>query len=299
MKQPSLDRLVPGNWFSIGIFGGPSPLDLSPLPGASNPVLTYRDVTDAPAIFVADPFLIRHADGLWYMFLEIMNDAAYRGEIALAISEDARSWRYEGVVLKEMFSLSYAQVFFWQGDYYMLPDMYEQNHLCLYRANPFPRVWQPVATFLNGGPIADATILRYREHWYIFACPCPGKEDALRLYWADQLDGPWREHPKSPIISGDPWSARPAGRVVEWGPGLVRYAQVCYPRYGSGLRAFEITRLSPEEYAEKPDGRNPIQQPEPGAWNSHAMHHVDAHPLEDGTWLAVSDGHDHPSYRPG
>lgn len=299
MKQPSPERVVPGNWFSIGMFGGPSPLDLSPLPGASNPVLTYRDVTDAPAIFVADPFLIRHSDGLWYMFLEIMNDAAYRAEISLAISEDARSWRYEGVVLRETFHLSYSQVFFWQGDYYMLPEMYEQNYLCLYRADPFPRVWRPVSRFLDGGPIADATILRYQGHWYIFACPCPGKEDELRLYWADQLDGPWREHPRSPIVCGDPRSARPAGRVVEWGPGLVRYAQVCYPRYGTGVRAFEITRLSPEEYVEKPEGRSPIRQPEPGAWNSHAMHHVDAHLWEDGTWLAVSDGHDHPSYGPG
>ncbi|HET6840532.1 MAG TPA: hypothetical protein VFK06_02440 [Candidatus Angelobacter sp.] len=46
-------------------------------------------MTDAPAIFVADPFIIRHSDGLWYIFLEIMNDATYRGEISLAIGVEA------------------------------------------------------------------------------------------------------------------------------------------------------------------------------------------------------------------
>jgi hypothetical protein len=292
----SNDRATPGNWFSIGMFSGPSPLDLSPAPEASNPVLTYRDVTDAPAVFVADPFMVRHDDGLWYMFLEILNDSNYKAEIALAVSENGFQWKYEGVVLRDSANLSYSQVFRWQGDYYMLPEMYEENYLRLYRAESFPTVWRPVRTFLHGGPIADATIFHYQGHWYIFACPCPGKEDVLRLYWANHFEGPWKEHPRSPIITGDPRSARPGGRVVEWGAGLVRFAQVCYPRYGTGLRAFEITRLSPEEYVERPTGKCPIRLPEPGTWNSLAMHHIDAHRLEDDTWLAVADGHNHPSY---
>lgn len=277
------------------MFAGPSPLALSPAPGANNPVITYRDITDAPAIFVADPFMVHHDDGLWYMFLEILNESTYNAEISLAVSGDGLNWQYEGIVLTEPFALSYSYVFKWQGDYYMLPEMYGEDYLQLYRADSFPTGWRPVATFLEGSPIADASIFRHRGYWYIFACPHPADHDELRLYWANDLDGPWREHPKSPLVTGDPRNARPGGRVVEWGEGLLRFAQDCYPRYGTGLCAFEITRLTPEEYTERPAG-SPIRPPEPTAWNSLAMHHIDAHRLEDGSWLAVADGHNHPSY---
>jgi len=283
------------------MFAGPSPVDLAPAPGARNPVLTYRDVTDAPAIFVADPFMVHHDDGLWYMFLEVMSDLEYKADIALAVSPNGLDWKYEGIVLSEPFSLSYSYVFRWQDDYYMLPEMYEQNYLRLYRADPFPRRWRPVATFLEDAPIADASIFPWQGHWYILACPHPAAHDALRLFCAPNPTGPWKEHPKSPIVTGDPRRARPGGRVVEWSQGkrgksLVRFAQDCFPRYGTGLRAFEITHLTPSEYEEQQVERSPIRRPDPGEWNGRAMHHVDAHCLPDGTWLAVADGHDHPSY---
>ncbi len=57
--------------WSIGIYAGTSPLDLLPH-GRSNPVLTARDVTDVPAAFVADPFMIKNGPR-WYMFFEVFN----------------------------------------------------------------------------------------------------------------------------------------------------------------------------------------------------------------------------------
>ncbi|HTA46991.1 MAG TPA: hypothetical protein VK789_31315 [Bryobacteraceae bacterium] len=288
-------RIYPGNWFSIGMFAGPSPIELSPAPGATNPVLTYQDVTDAPAIFVADPFIV-YSGGRWYMLFEVMNDAGYKGEISFATSANRVQWEYEGIVLTEPFSLSYPYVFDWQGDYYMLPEMYQQNCLRLYKAESFPRAWRPVATFLEGGPIADASIFSWQGHWYILACSNPAGNDTLRLFCASCPLGPWREHPRSPVVTGDPCAARPGGRVVEWNGGLIRYAQVCVPRYGTGLRAFRITRLTPEEYSEEAVDAPPIARPGSDAWNSRAIHHVDPCLLPDGTWLAVADGHDHPSY---
>ena len=40
--------------WSIGIYGGRSPLQLTPLAGVQNPVLTGTDVTDIAGDFVAD-----------------------------------------------------------------------------------------------------------------------------------------------------------------------------------------------------------------------------------------------------
>jgi hypothetical protein len=290
-------RITPGNWYAIGICAGPSPLALAPAPGVRNPILTYRDVTDVPALFVADPFLDRH-DGAWTMLFEVMNERGYKGEIAVATSADGLAWQYQGIALAEPFSLSYPQVFRWHGEVYMLPEGFEDDCLRLYRADPFPARWRQVATLLEGQRLADATILRARGHWWLFACD-PRTNDLLRLWRAGDLLGPWEEHPRSPIVAGDPCAARPAGPIVPWRGGLVRFAQVCAPRYGSGVRAFEITTLTPEEYAERPAARPPLEPAAPGAWNGAAMHHLCAQPLDDGRWLAAMDGHDHPSYRDG
>ena len=66
--------------WSIGIYEGESPLDLHPRGGVSYPVLSAEAVTDVPAAFVADPFLVRE-NGTWHLFFELWNRATGRGEI--------------------------------------------------------------------------------------------------------------------------------------------------------------------------------------------------------------------------
>ena len=289
------ERITAGDWYAIGLYAGPSPLELLPAPGVRNPVLSYQDITDVSAIFVADPFMVRH-DGLWYLFFEVYNERTDKGEIGLAVSLNARCWEYRGLVLVEDFSVSYPHVFAWQGQFYMAPEMYEQDCVRLYRAKSFPYGWSPVANLIEDGPVADPTPFRHDGSWWMLTCPRPLEHDILRLYRSEHLLGPWQEHPRSPVISGDRRSARPAGRVVKGERGLVRFAQDCVPRYGAAIRAFEIARLTPDEYLEAPAARPPIEKPDDErAWNSVRMHHIDAHRLNDGSWLAVVDGHGRPA----
>ncbi len=290
-----LERMTAGHWYAIGLYSGPSPLALSPASGVENPILTYRDITDVATVFVADPFLIRH-QGQWLLFFELLNDEIYRGEIGLAVSPDARRWEYRGRVLREPFHLSYPHVFRWRDRYYMTPEMYQQDCVRLYRAEAFPHDWRPVAVLIEDGPVADPSPFRFDDRWWMFTCPRPLENDALRLYLADSIEGPWRQHPKSPVLVDDPYNARPAGRVIQYGQRLLRFAQVCHPKYGSAVRAFEITHLTPTEYREQAIEPAPLEAPAAGAWNRLAMHHIDAHPLDDGSWIAVIDGHNHPNY---
>jgi hypothetical protein len=44
--------------WAIGLYCGATPLSLQPAHAASNPVITAADVTDVPALFVADPFMM-------------------------------------------------------------------------------------------------------------------------------------------------------------------------------------------------------------------------------------------------
>lgn len=272
--------------WSISIYSGNSPFDLKS--AQSGPVLTRDSVTDIPAEFVADPFMLQR-DGTWHMFFEVMNNETMKGDIGLATSADGLSWTYEQIVLNEPFHLSYPYVFEWQNDYYMIPETLGAGAVWLYKADPFPARWSRIARLIEG-QFADPSIVRFHDLWWMFVCSTPYQHDTLRLFFAAELTGPWTEHPKSPMIRSDKCRARPAGRLVQMNYKLIRFAQDCVPQYGTSVRAFEITQLTQHDYVEVESNRSPILTASASGWNAFGMHHVDPHKLSNGKWLACVDG---------
>lgn len=272
--------------WSIGIYTGPSPLDLSPAAGIENPVLSAADVTDVPASFVADPFMV-HTDGLWHMFFEVKNRQSGKGDVGWATSADGLRWEYQQIVLAEPFHLSYPYVFEWEGAFFMVPETLKAGAVRLYRADPFPERWVHVQDLV---PVAaaDPSPFRFADRWWMFLCVTPYEHDTLALYHADRLEGPWREHAKSPLLQDDPRRSRPAGRVLVQDGQVIRFAQDCHPCYGARVRAFEVSRLTPEDYEESE--RGPVLEPAGSGWNGMRMHHADPHPLPGGGWIACVDG---------
>jgi len=283
---PAQSQIRP-EW-SIGIYAGTSLFHLAPLDGARNPVLTPHDVRDLPAAFVADPFMIRAHD-VWYMFFEVMHQQTGRGEIGLATSREGLSWTYQQIVLAESFHLSYPYVFEWDGEYYMVPETLEAGEIRLYRAQSFPTDWVCLGPLIKGD-WADPSIFRFDERWWMFACSTPYQHDQLHLYYSEKLLGPWREHPRSPIVEGNKQNARPAGRVVVVDREIVRFSQDCIPEYGTRVRAFEISCLTTTDYEEAEYDNNPVLTAGEHRWNRLRMHHLDAHQLPDGRWIACVDG---------
>jgi hypothetical protein len=104
------------------------------------PILSAHHVTDIPAEFVADPFMIR-VRGTWHMFFEVMNARTDKGNIGLATSSNGLDSKYEQIVLAESFHLSYPYVFNSGDDFFMVPESYEAGAIRLYRADPFPLKW--------------------------------------------------------------------------------------------------------------------------------------------------------------
>jgi hypothetical protein len=268
--------------WSISIYKGDSPYRLAPAGRVPN--LTRDSVTDVNATFVADPFML---DG--HMFFEVLNGELKRGQIGLASSDNGFDWTYKQIVLTEEFHLSYPYVFEWKNAYYMIPETLGANAVCLYRADDFPTRWSLKARLIEG-PCADPSIVRFADRWWMFTCSTPYGHDTLRLYFADELAGPWREHPQSPLISRDPSRARPAGRVVTFDNKLIRFAQDCVPLYGSRVRAFDVVELTTTNYVEVENLASPILQPNGAGWNALGMHHVDAQQQANGSWLACVDG---------
>jgi hypothetical protein len=285
--------------WSIAIYTGDSPFHWASPESINNPVLTRKDVTDVPAAFVADPFLLS-VDGIFHMFFEVKNRRTNKGEIALASSKNGIEWSYQQIVLAEPFHLSYPYVFQSGGDYYMTPESHRSKSIRLYRALEFPTRWTFVATLLAGHPFVDPSVFHYHDKWWLFTGTSPDeKHDTLRLFYSDGLTGPWREHRQSPIIEGNARIARPGGRVLVLKDRIIRYAQDCYPVYGSQLRAFEITALGSKTYREREVVEEPILKANGSGWNASGMHHIDPYALADGRWLACVDGWSRVEVQPG
>lgn len=275
------------NW-AIGIFSGESPLTFITSRDAKNPVLTSKDVTDIRATFVADPFMVYEKD-TWYMFFEVMNEDTNQGDIAFATSKDGFYWKYQQVVLDEAFHLSYPYVFKWQDEYYMVPESKRANSVRLYKSVNFPFQWVFVGNLLENVGYLDPSVFYFDKKWWMLTAS--GKNDVLHLFYADNLTGCWTEHPKSPVVRGDPNKARPAGRVLVFDGKIIRYAQDDFPKYGNQIRAFEIIELTTTNYEERELKQFSVTKPSGIGWNMSGMHNIDTHQFSKNKWIAVMDGY--------
>ena len=276
-----------GIW-SIGIYMGESPFSLNNPTNIKNPVLTAKDVTDVPATFVADPFIIKK-DSTWFMFFEVFNDNNHQGDIGVAISEDGLNWKYKQIVLDEPFHLSFPYVFKWNNEYYMIPESNEANSIRLYRAKIFPFQWSYVGNLLNDYDFLDTSIVRYHGKWWLFTTTSM-KNHYLRLFYADDLKGPWKEHIKSPIVRGNAHIARSGGRMFLYNDHIIRYAQDDDPTYGKQIWAFKITELTTTTYKEEKVSDIPIIKASGTGWNKNGMHQIDPYQVEEKKWIACVDG---------
>lgn len=253
-----------------------------------NPVLTASDIKDMPARFVADPFLIQKKE-TFYLFFEVLG--VDRGVIGLATSVDGRRWRYERIVLEEPFHLSYPNVFQWKGDYYLVPESVAVNSVRLYKATHFPDDWQFIKPIITDRALVDSTVLIHQGLLWLFSSS-PDNQN-LYLFYADRPEGPWHEHPASPIVKGNARDARPAGNVLDTGERLIRFSQDSQEhgeKYGKAVRGFEIMTLTPEKYREIPLEDNPLLNGSGTGWNAIGMHQISAWPASRGRWIAAVDG---------
>jgi hypothetical protein len=274
--------------WTIGIYQGDSPFTINDPLLIWNPVFKAEHVTDVPAKFVADPFLI-DKDKTWYLFFEVYNNRTKQGDLAVATSTNLRNWKYQQVILDEPFHLSYPYVFEREGEYYLIPESYEDNSVRLYKADEFPTHWSYVTTLVEGREYVDNSIIYYNGKWWLFSSVTTN--DTLYLHYADSLEGPWIEHPASPIVQNDNHKARPSGRMIVYEDRLYRFTMDIAPAFGTHqVMAYAITELTSTTYAEKLFQETPILQPDGSGWNRDAMHQLDAVEISPGKWVASVDG---------
>jgi hypothetical protein len=200
----------------------------------------------------ADPFLFEHA-GRHHLFCEEVPLGAERAVIShTELHLDGTTADAPIAVLARPYHLSYPFVFAHDGEAFLIPETSAAGRVELYRAVGFPSTWRREAVLLDDLDATDATIFCHGDRLWMFvaiAVADASSLDELHLFWAHAPQGPWRPHPRNPVVS-DVRCARPAGAVQRWGTRLVRPGQDGSRRYGGAISFREVDVLSASDYAE-------------------------------------------------
>lgn len=215
----------------------------------------WQDLPDDGHHFYADPFPIE-VDGRLFLFVEDFDHRLRRGVISVVEFDELGPVGSPVCVLTHDSHLSYPCVLADEGELWMIPETSAAGTVELYRATDFPHRWALDAVLMSGLDASDVTPFRHEGRWWLSATVREGGScsDALHLWYADALHGPWTPHPHNPVVL-DIASARPAGRVVQSDGRLIRPAQDGTGGYGSAVTLTEIVRLDPAAYEQRVVGR--------------------------------------------
>jgi hypothetical protein len=166
----------------------------------------------------------------------------------------------------------------------MTPETRGAGAVKLFRAVDFPTRWEFVTDLIQGN-YADPSPFYLDGRWWMFVLR--GQEE-LTLHTSEALEGPWQEHPESPLKSGRS-ATRPAGRPLLYDGKMIRFTQDDIPDQGRGVRAFQVDVLTPESYVEYEFEGGRVLQGSGEGFNEKGMHHIDAHLVGD-RWIASVDG---------
>lgn len=197
--------------------------------------------------FLADPFAVTRGDHT-HVFVEAFDYRDRRGRIEVLTYDARLTLVTRATCLAEPWHLSYPVPIVSRGEDYLLPEAHRSGGLTLYRAVEFPRRWERAASIELPRLAVDATPLFHDGLWWLFYAAAGRATDALHLAYAEDLAGPWRPHPASPIQSGLAGS-RPGGQAVHLGERILLPVQDCSRTYGGAIRPLWIDRLTPDECA--------------------------------------------------
>jgi hypothetical protein len=200
--------------------------------------------------FYADPFLLEHEDR-HYLFVEEFPYATGKGVIS--VSQLGNDGRFDTprVVLEEPHHLSYPQIIVEDGEI-------------------FPDRWVRDTVLLAGPTISDATLfVRDGRYWLVGTeqLELGSSSDAMVVYSAPVLRGPWLPHALNPIVI-DRARARPGGLAIAQDGGLTLPVQDGTHTYGGGLGLIDLIRLDDHDVAwgpVRPIGTGP-------AWDRQGIH---------------------------
>lgn len=203
----------------------------------------------------ADPFQWEQ-DGKLCIFVEEIPDVGARGHIAVFdLSDINADTARPTTVIKQDYHMSYPFLFSWKGSLFMLPETKANQTIEVYRCKHFPYEWELETNLFEQIAAVDTTLYRGEDFWWMFTyIPIENTgghtNDELSLFFAPSPFGPWKAHPKNPIVS-NVQTARPAGALFSYKNSLIRPGQDCSKRYGYAVTLNRVLKMTPHGYAEE------------------------------------------------
>lgn len=213
---------------------------------------------NAPSI-LADPFLFVKGKELFLFYEHQDKWIGGKGRLCMRKTMNLKDWADEVDVLVEPFHLSYPWVFEDNGTVYMLPETGNDNSIRLYTAKDDSLTkWELVKKIVDDGlPWKDSVIYHKEGYYYLFTSHNVNHRQEQHLFVANDLMGPYTEHPMSPIYIGAD-GGRNAGSIIEYDGDIYRPVQVCIHSYGEQTSIMKIEMLTPTEYKETQYKKNII-----------------------------------------
>ena len=200
--------------------------------------------------FAADPFLIEEG-GQRFCFFESLPYATNRGKIVYAELDAGPGRPAIRDAIVAPYHLSYPFLLRHDGEILCIPEAGESGRVTAYAAHDFPGGWTERHTLIDGFAGIDPTIFQHDGRWWMLATDGRAQWNAeLHAWYADELFGNWRPHPRNPIKCGLA-GTRPAGRPFIIDGRMYRPAQDCTLRYGRRLIINEVLELSTESFSER------------------------------------------------
>lgn len=208
-----------------------------------------------PIVIVADPFLFVHREKLFLFYEEKRNYS--NGVLKMTCTTDLKTWSKPTKILKEPFHLSYPFVFEENGKIFLIPETSDIGDIRLYKAtNDDLNNFTFYKTLIKKDVVeteigyADTSIFKKDSTFFLMTSIERDGSNIMYLYTSDHIEGPYTEHPCSPVCSSAQYG-RNGGCLLESADGKIyRVAQDCKYRYGDDIHLLQVDELTPKTYKE-------------------------------------------------
>ena len=213
--------------------------------------------------FWADPFLIKSENQNYFIYFEELKQDNL-GKISCIETNSEFEILQKEDVINTNYHLSFPNVFFKDGNYYMIPESSQINTLQLYECSKLPFQWTFKMNLMENIKLVDAIWVQHNGLYWIFANKIEDFEhdnnEKLYLYYSNDLfSNNWKPHVKNPIVT-DASTARNAGNFILDKGKLIRPSQNCLEGYGRNIVMNKVKILNTQDYIEeKIDEKHPIK----------------------------------------
>ena len=173
----------------------------------------------------ADPFVIKKDDKV-IVFAEICNKITNKGFIGYYVIEPRKKSKWQKC-LKTNKHLSFPNIFFKDGHYFMMPESSQASSVDVYISNYFPQAWSHYKNLMKNVRYVDSIMDLANNAFISYS-----EQDNCLLYYRISNDN--CVLPPLSLVDYN-YSLRQAGQLIKYKESLLLPTQDCKERYGGGI----------------------------------------------------------------